>query len=216
MRTTRLVAVLLLVSASAAWAASGSSHDESLARRLVISRSDARPLFPGLLGPWHHDPCPLTTTAADGATATATGNWGGVQIGLWSMAAVLASPDAATRLYKRLIVSQSTCVLEVARSWGRAAHSGYKTQLCKSASIRPLAYRRYGDATQAWRATYSTRYRTGCTVRALDEVVVRTGRAVAVYLFDNANAKGRTNGSKVSSQDEQLVQQAVNRAAASA
>jgi hypothetical protein len=132
------------------------------------------------------------------------------------MAAVVGSPDAAARLYKRLLTSQSTCVLEVARLWGKAAHTGYKTHLCKWASIRPLAYGRYGDATQAWRATYSTRYSTGCTVRALDEVAVRAGRAVAVYLFDNALAQGRTYGSKVSSQDEQLVQRAVNRAAATA
>ena len=50
MRSARLVAVLLVVSASAAWAASGSSHDGALAQRLVISKNDARPLFPGAWG----------------------------------------------------------------------------------------------------------------------------------------------------------------------
>lgn len=147
-------------------------------------------------------------------TASASGNWGGVQIGLWSMAAVLPSPDSAQRLYRRLVASQPACLLRVARLLGKPAYSGYRTHPCKWASIRLLAYGRYGDAAQAWRATYSTRYRTGCTVRALDGVVVRAGRAVVFYLFDNANALGRTHGSRVSARDEQLVGQAVRRAAA--
>ena len=149
-------------------------------------------------------------------TASASGNWGGVQIGLWSMAAVLASADAARHLYKRLVLSQPACLLQVARLWGKPAHSGYRTHPCKWASIRRLAYGRYGDAAQAWRATYATRYRTGCTVRALDGVVVRTGRGLALYVFDNANALGRTYGSQVSARDEQLVRQAVRRAVAAA
>ena len=214
MRTTRLVAALLLVSASAAWAASGPSQDAAVAGRLVISRSDAHPLFPGYLTPWQRSPCPLTTTAADPVTARASGSWGGVQVGLWSASAVLASPGAAERLYNRLVASQPACLLHVARLWGKPAHSGYKTHPCKWASIRPLAYGGYGDATQAWRATYSSRYRTGCTVHALDGVVVRTGRAVALYLFGNALAQGRTFGSQVSARDEQLVRRAVSRATA--
>jgi hypothetical protein len=216
MRSARLVAVLLVVSASAAWAGSGSSHDGALAQRLVISKNDARPLFPGDLGSLRRSPCPLTTTAADAVTASASGNWGGVQTGLWSMAAVLASPDAALHLYRRLLPSEPACLLQLARLWGKPAHSGYRTHPCKWASIRRLAYGRYGDAAQAWRATYSTRYRTGCTVRALDAVVVRAGRALALYVFDNANALGRTYGSQVSARDEQLVRQAVRRAAAAA
>ena len=143
-----------------------------------------------------------------------TGDWGGIQIALWSMAAVLASPDAAEHLYTRLAASQPACLLQVARRWGKPAHSGYKTHPCKWASIRPLVYGRYGDATQAWQAMYSTRYRTGCTVHALDGVVVRTGRAVALYLFANALAQGRTFGSQVSARDEHLVRRAVSRAAA--
>ena len=189
---TALVAVLLVVSAPAAWATSGSAGDGALAERLVISRSDAHPLFPRYLTSWGRSLCPLTTTAADTVTASASGNWGGVTIGLWSTAAVLASADAAAHLYERLVASQPACLLQFARLWGKSAHTGYKTHRCRWASIRPLAYGRYGDATRAWRATYSSRYRTGCTVHALDGVVVRTGRAVAVYLFGNALAQGRT------------------------
>ena len=216
MRIARLVAVLLMVSAPSGWAASGPPQDAVLAKRLVISRSDASPLFPGDLGSLQPSPCPLTTTAADRVTASASGNWGGIQVGLWSTAAVLASRNAADHLYKRVVTSQPACLLQVARLWGKPAHSGYKTHPCKWASIRPLAYGRYGDATHAWRATYSTRYRTGCTVRALDGVVVRRGRAVALYLFGNANALGRTYGSQVSGRDEQLVRRAVSRPAATA
>ena len=214
MRSAFLVAFLLVVSASAAWGESGSSHDRALAQRLVISKSDARPLFPGYLTSLHSSPCPLTTTTADAETANASGNWGGVQIGLWSMAAVLPSPDAAQQLYRRLVATQPACLLRIAKLWGKPAYSGYRTHPCKWASIHRLAYGRYGGAALAWRATYSTRYRTGCTVRALDGVVVRAGRAVALYLFDNANALGRTHGSQVTTQDAQLVRHAVRRAAA--
>jgi len=216
MRSAHLVAVLLVVSSGAAWAANGSSHDGSLAQRLVVSRSDARPLFLRDLGSLQGSPCPLKPTAADAVTASASGNWGGVQAGLWSTAAVLASPADAMHLYGQLVAAQPACLLQVARLWGKPAHSGYKTHPCKWASIRLLAYGRYGEARMAWRATYSTRYRTGCTVHALDGVVVRTGRAVALYLFDNANAQGSTYGSQVSAGDEHLVRRAVSRAAGAA
>ena len=208
MRCVGVVSVLLL-SASAAWAAPGSSHDRALAQRLVLSKHDS-----GYSMSMPASPCPLSTTATDAITARATGDWGSVQIGLWSTAAVAASPDGAKRLYERVVASQPACLLRSARQWGKPAHSGYKTHPCKWASIRPFTYSRYGDATRAWRATYDTRYRTGCTVLALDGVVVRTGRAVAVYLFANARALGRT-GAQVTALNQQWVRRAVNRAAAS-
>ena len=212
MKRIALAAVLLTVSVPTAWALRGGSSDGLLAHRLILSKTDADPLFPGFIGPWSRNPCPLTITAADQMTARAAGNWGGIQIGLWSTAVVMASPGAAERLYKRLVASQPGCLLQAGRIWGKAAHIGY-THPCPGASIHRLDYGPYGDARQAWRATYYTRYQTGCTARALDGVIVRTGRAVAIYTFDNARAFGR-NGALVSTRDEHLVKRAIARATA--
>jgi len=206
-----LVVLALLVPTG--FASAALSNDQGVARRLVVAKADAAPLSPGYLVSWHNGPCPMPTVDSDKVTARASGNWGGVSHGLWSAAVVISSPTGAQQLYRRLIAALPACLRRSAENSGRAAVSGYKMALCKRAALHPLSYGQYGDQTRAWRAEYSTRYATGCTVRALDGVAVRAGRAVALYVFDNANAKGH-NGALIAARDEAIVHQAVIRSGA--
>ena len=89
----------------------------------------------------------------------------------------------------------------------------YKSPLCnKSAKLSLLWDERYGDRSSAWRALFYSRYRKGCTLHALDAVIVRTGRAVAYYLFDNVSPAHRAAANLATTRDEVIVRRAVSRA----
>jgi hypothetical protein len=191
------VAALVFLSSAAA----GTISDQGVARSLVVHAADARPLFPRDMEalPNTINPCPMygqslyhnesiTSGVHVSVSASAGGNWGGVQIGLFSTATVASTRDGASRLYEVLSAKLPGCLLRTAQRF----NDHRKSHHCRSAWELPLAYQ-IGDATGAWRAEYFTRYANGCTARSLDGVVVRVGRAIALYLFDNArqNPSGR-------------------------
>ena len=111
-RHIRARAVLIVSGpfATTSCALAGGSGDGSVARRLVVSKSDASLLFPGYVVPWHFRPCGMPTVAGGVVTATANGRWGGVHYGLWSTATVVSTQAGADRLYDRGITSLPTCL----------------------------------------------------------------------------------------------------------
>jgi len=216
-RVVVLIAALWVLSSAAA----GTVSDQQVARSLVVHALDARPLFVGYMRSYSEDtsPCLMSRPAGShggsmniGAgipvTATATGNWGGVTIGLFSVATIASTQAGAGRLYEELVARLPVCLLHVAKTWNDSRQS----HPCRSASERSLRYRRYGEATRGWRARYFTPYANGCTARALDGVVVRAGRAVGYYLFDNARLTpdGR-DADGTAARDEELVRRVVER-----
>lgn len=208
----RVAATALLVMLVAATAASGDvTSDQSVAKSLVVSRSDARPLFPRYMSALPAKYMPCQTVGADiVVTATARGNWGGIQQGLWSTATVAETRPGAARLYRHLLDAVPACLVREAE---RLTPS-YKSPLCnRSARVSRLWEGRYGDRSSAWRASFYSRYRNGCTFHALDGMIVRTGRAVAYYLFANVEPAHRAAASLKTAQDEAIIRRAVSRAA---
>jgi len=202
-------------------AVAGTGSDQRVARSLVVQASDARPLFPAGMQsfPDNWSPCLMSGRARShgenmkigvgvSVSATASGNWGGIQIGLFSVATVASTQAGADRLYEELVAKLPACLLHTAHR----INDSRKSHPCKSATERPLDYRTYGETTRAWRARYFTRYANGCTARSLDGVVVKIGRAVGYYLFDNARLTpdGR-DADGTAARDQAVVRHAVER-----
>jgi hypothetical protein len=105
---------------------------------------------------------------------------------MWSTAAVAATVEQARRLYAHYAQDVSRCVLPYVRQRERA-HSNARIG---NASY-PDLYPRFVDGLTVRRILF-TRTEAGARFkRALDAVILRTGRGVAYYIFDDMNLSGK-------------------------
>lgn len=170
-----VVAAVSLMCVSGGAAGGGVTSDAGLARSLVVARAQVPSSWDSTIVP---NPCPVAARPGSSATARAATRWGSLNRGIWSVATVGTGPASARALFDQAASDLPTCVV-------RALRAGFAPPGAQAPSVR-LARRPIpplGDGRAAWRAIV-THTLDGRPARfELDVILVRTGRAVAFYLF---------------------------------
>ena len=170
MRALTIVVLVLLSVVGGSRAAT--SSDALLARAVVVHHADV----PDSWGANIYDgPCPLPSHPGVRLTARANSKWGGVSVGIWSVAAVTPSRELARRLFDQVVLQLPACVLRYVskRSASRAA-------IVPLVSVARPHVPALGEASANW--TIAPTPSAGRDPRPLTAIVVRTGRAVAWYI----------------------------------
>jgi hypothetical protein len=165
------VLVCLLLAGGAYAAVSG--VPERTSRALVVQRIDV----PDDWGSIVANPCPLTQHPAVGIAARSASGWGAQVNGIWSVAEVASSRHDAQLRFSQISSELPGCVLASLRKVVVQPGSG--------GFVNPLAVAPLGDRRTGWTVGYTRRRPDGTlrTLFSMDVVLLRTGSAVAWYIY---------------------------------
>jgi hypothetical protein len=148
------------------------SSDAVLTRALVVHHADV----PDSWGADISDgPCPLPSHPGVRLTARATSKWGGITLGIWSVAAVTPSRETARRLYGQVVSQLPACVMRYVSKGSTSPAAIVPVVSAARPYVPPL-----GEASTDW--TIAPTQPADGDIRPVTAIVVRTGRAVAWYI----------------------------------
>jgi hypothetical protein len=156
------VLVCLLLAGVASAAVSGAPEKS---RALVVQHIDVPDNWGGIVA----NPCPLKRHPGVGIAARSASGWAAPgPNGIWSVAEVASSRHDAQLRFSQIRSELPVCVLAYLR----------KVDPAKRGYVKPLAVPPLGDRRTGWTVGY-----TGSDLSPLDVVLLRTGSAVAWYIY---------------------------------